>query len=367
MHSNVQNYYSHYANNSEVYRKLKSLAIDVRNSYQFDRDETDSIKEIIEILKSILIMESIEEYFSNNKSDLYFFMGEFSKEVIDFTLRQDFIYGENGHDSALDMLFHFIKLFFKFHKNKEYSNLFENIRNIFNPSANYFTSSQYKQEKNPKKLTTYEQFNEEFCEKFKKEKISQEVFNVGDKVDVLLKSKNTFREIEKKVWIRGTITEIEDGNYTIRYPHKEKYKEIKYPIGGKNVRGLGTMTPDWDWRLSLKKFEVVDCYEREKWFPGTVCEVIDYENNYGTYKEYKIGFRLYPEKFLENKDYDYDTFLAYTVFWDNNNNPNDNEGNSYYGDGENYDERIPFYSKKIQKFQTYSLIQKEALSTLSNQ
>ena len=49
--------------------------------------------------------------------------------------------------------------------------------------------------KNPKKLTTYEQFNEEFCEKFKKEKISQEVFNVGDKVDVLLKSKNTFREI----------------------------------------------------------------------------------------------------------------------------------------------------------------------------
>jgi len=198
MHSNVHNYYSHYANNSEVYRKLKSLAIDVKNSYQFDRDETDSIKEIIEILKSILIMESIEEYFSNNKSDLYFFMGEFSKEVIDFTLRQDFIYGENGHDSALDMLFHFIKLFFKFHKNKEYSNLFENIRNIFNPSANYFTSSQYKQEKNPKKLTTYEQFNEEFCEKFKKEKISQEVFNVGDKVDVLLKSKNTFREIEKK-------------------------------------------------------------------------------------------------------------------------------------------------------------------------
>ena len=69
-------------------------------------------------------------------------MGEFTKEVIDFTLRQDFIYGENGHDLALDMLFHFIKLFFKFHKNKEYSNLFENIRNIFNPSANYFTSSQ---------------------------------------------------------------------------------------------------------------------------------------------------------------------------------------------------------------------------------
>ena len=367
MHSNVQNYYSHYANNSEVYRKLKSLAIDVRNIYQYDRDETDSIKEIIEILKSVLIMESIEEYFSNNKSDLYYFMGEFSKEVIEYTTRQEIIYGENGHELALDMLFHFIKLFFKFHKNKEYSNLFENIRNIFNATMPYFTPSKYRKEKNPKKLLTYEQFNEEFCEKFKKEKISQEVFKIGDKVDVLIKNKNTYQELEKKLWVRGTITEIEDGNYTIRYPIKESYKEVKYPVGGKNIRGLGTMTQDWDWRLSLKKFDVVDCYDRQKWFPATVCEVVDYDNNYGTYKEYKIGFRLYPEKFLENKDYNYDTFLANTVFWDNNNNPNDKEGNSYYGDGENCDEKISFYSKRIQKFQNYSLIQKEALNNLSNQ
>ena len=367
MHANVQNYYSHFANNSEVYRKLKSLAIDIRNIYQFDRDETDSIKEIIEILKSILIMESIEEYFSNNKSDLYFFMGEFSKEVIEYTTRQNIIYGENGHELALDMLFHFIKLFFKFHKNKEYSNLFENIRNIFNSAMPYFAPSQYKKEKNLKKSLTYEQFNEEFCEKFKKEKITQDIFNEGDKVDVLIKNKNTYQDLEKKLWVRGTITEIEDGNYTIRYPVKESYKEVKYPVGGKNIRGLGTMTQDWDWRLSLKKFDVVDCYDRQKWFPATVCEVIDYENSYGTYKEYKIGFRLYPEKFLENKDYNYDTFLANTVFWDNNNNPNDKEGNSYYGDGENCDEKISFYSKRIQKFQNYSLIQKEALNNLSNQ
>ena len=195
MHANVQNYYSHFANNSEVYRKLKSLAIDIRNIYQFDRDETDSIKEIIEILKSILIMESIEEYFSNNKSDLYFFMGEFSKEVIEYTTRQNIIYGENGHELALDMLFHFIKLFFKFHKNKEYSNLFENIRNIFNSAMPYFAPSQYKKEKNLKKSLTYEQFNEEFCEKFKKEKISQDVFNEGDKVDVLIKNKNTYQDL----------------------------------------------------------------------------------------------------------------------------------------------------------------------------
>ena len=139
MDSQVQNYYSNYTNNSDAYRKLNSLAFDIRLMYQRDKDETESIKEIIEIIKSILIMESIEEYFSNSKTDFNYFMGEFSKEVIDYTLNQDFVYGENGDELALDMLLHFVKLFFKFHKNKDYSTLFEHIRNIFSPSKSYFS------------------------------------------------------------------------------------------------------------------------------------------------------------------------------------------------------------------------------------
>ena len=43
--------------------------------------------------------------------------------------------------------------------------------------------------------------------------------------------------------------------------------------------GRYKLKQDWDWRLSLKKFDVVDCYDRQRWFPATVCEVIDYENN----------------------------------------------------------------------------------------
>ena len=366
MNSQIQNYYSHYVNTTEVYRKLKSLAIDIKNIYQFDRDETSSIIEITEIIKSMLIMESIEEYFSNNKSDFYYFIGDFTKEVIEYILRQDIIYGDNGHDLALDMLFHFVKLFFKFHKNKEYSNLFENIRKIFTPSSSYYIPSPYKEEKNPKKVITYKKFNEEFCEKFKNEKNVPKIFKIGDKVDVLLQIKSTVHDVEKKLWVRGEITEIEDGKYTIRYPYQKYYREIKNPVGGKNVQKLGTMTTDWDWRLSLKKFDVVDCYDRSRWYPATVCDVIEYENNYGIYKEYKIGFRIYPDKFLENKEYNYNTLLPCYVFWDNNNNSNDNEGNNYFGDGENCDEIIAFYSKRIQKFQKYSLIQKEALSNTYN-
>ena len=141
MDPQTQNYYAHYTKYTEVYRKLISLANDVKSSYQYDRDETDSIKEIIEILKSILIMESIEEYFSNNKSDLNYFMGEFSREVLQYILHQYFVYGENGNELALELLFHFVELFFKFHKNKEYNVLFENIRTIFNPNSNFYTPS----------------------------------------------------------------------------------------------------------------------------------------------------------------------------------------------------------------------------------
>ena len=152
MDNQGRNYYS-FSSNSEVYKKLFSLKIDIRNSYQYDRDETGSIKEIIEIIKSMLIMASLEEYFSNNQTDLNYFMGEFTKEVIQYTLHQDVIYGDNGHDLALDLLLHFIKLFFKFHKNKEYSTLKKkarkNIIHIKNSMKNFVPN--LKKKKNTKK------------------------------------------------------------------------------------------------------------------------------------------------------------------------------------------------------------------------
>ena len=366
MNPQVQNYYSHYTQHSEVYRKLLSLAIDIRNSYQHDCDETDSIKEIIEIIKSILIMASLEEYFSNNQTDLNYFMGEFSKEVIEYTLRQDKVYGDNGHELALDLLFHFIKLFFKFHKIKEYSNLFENIRKIFDLSSSYFSPNRFHSDKNPKKARTYQQFNEEFCSQFKKEEKNEELFKVGDKVDFLC-TKDTHFQVEKKIWIRGEIKQIEDDNYIINYPYRDYCKEIKIPTKSKKVKPYKTMTSDWEWRLNLKRFDLVDCYDRGKWYPATVFKIEEFKNKLGDYKEYKIGYRLYPDKIMENKDYDYSDFVSNYIFWDNSNNSTDSEGNSYYGDSEHADDTLSFYSKRIQKFKKYSTIQKEVLSNQLNQ
>ena len=49
---NVQNYYYSNINNnkSETHRKLESLCLDVTKSWRLDCDETNSMKEISEIL-----------------------------------------------------------------------------------------------------------------------------------------------------------------------------------------------------------------------------------------------------------------------------------------------------------------------------
>ena len=373
MDPHTKYYYSIMINNkSENYQKLQSLCNDIKRSWINDCDETESMKEIIELIKGMLIMSSLEEYFSNNKNDLDYFMGEFTKEVIFNILTQPVIFGDNGDQIGLDLIFHFIKLFMHFHKNKEYAPLFEKIRKIF--SKDYSTSlfnpnsKSSKKENNPKKGYTYEQFNEEFCKDFKKEKINFEPFNIGDKVDVSIKYKSSRSTLDNNAWVRGIIIDIKDNEYIIEYPNDNLYdNKINYPFDSPNVLKEGTKTEDWDWRLSLKENDIIDCYDRSRWFPATICKVIENKNKNGLiYREYKVGFRIYQEYFLENKEYDYNTFLQCTIFWDYGYNLTDSNGNSFYGDNEVQDEKISFYSKRIQKFQKYTSIQREILSNKYN-
>ena len=84
-------------------------------------------------------------------------------------------------------------------------------------------------------------------------------------------------------------------------------------------------------------------------------------------KNIKFGLRLYAEKFIENRDYDYYTFLAYAAFWiiiiilmiikeiiimEIMNIMM---------------RKFLFIQKKFQIFHNYYLIHKETLSNLSNQ
>ena len=254
----VQQYlYGNYINKSDTYRKLESLCQDVMMSWRNDSDETNSMKEIIQIMDGMLIMTSLEDYFLKNKTDLDYFMGEFTKEVISNILIQPIVYGENGDDIALDLIFHYIKLFMHFHKNKEYSPLFEKIKKIFDKeNYSYFRPHErnYKKELNPKKENTYEQFNNEFCSDFKKNIKETQTFNVGDKVDVLINHFKGGHSLDQNAWVRGIITDKNENEYTIEYPNNSSYNnKIKYPIDSPNVINEGIKTEDWEWRLNLKK------------------------------------------------------------------------------------------------------------------
>ena len=366
MNSPTFNYLNNSNNISDTYIKLKSLCDDVIRSWHRDCDETNSMKEIIEIIDGMLIMTSLEEYFSNNKRDLEYFLGDFSKDVITYILMQPVIYGENGDEIALDLLFHYIKLYMHFHKNKEYSSLFENIRKIILREGSFFVTQgkYYKKEINPKKGNTFEEFNQEFCKFFEKEKNEIQKFKIGEKVDVLIKISSKFSQ---KVWIRGIIVSIEENEYVVECQVQSTQK-INIPFESGNILKEGTKTIDWDWRLSLKENDVVDCQDREKWYPATICKVVNESKSENglIYKEYKVGFRLYPENFVDNSTYDYNIFIQNTIFWENNNDNFDKEGKSYYGDDEPYDETLPFFEKRIQKFQTYTAIQRENLSNQMN-
>ena len=66
-----------------------------------------------------------------------------------------------------------------------------------------------------------------------------------------------------------------------------------------------------------------------------------------------------------NQFSDYNQYFQNFVFWDNNEDY-DKDGNQYLGDGPSDDENIAFYSKRIQKFQKFSAIQRECLNNQLN-
>ena len=364
--------YNLYEDKSENYMKLESLSCDVKNSWIHDCDETNSMKEIIEIINGIMIMDSIEDYFLNDKNDLNFFMGEFSKVVISNILSQPVIYGEDGDQIGLNLLFHYIKLFMKFHNKKEYSLLFENVRKIFvdNISKYFFNpkAPKFKKEISQEKKYGYEIFNDEYSKEFKKDIIPNEEFKVGDKVDVLIRYKKSKSSFDHYAWVRGIIIDIIDNEYVIEYPSDSKDSTINYPIGSSSVLKEGKKTEDWEWRLSLKENDIIDCnFNRKKWFPSTIYKVNEYKTKNGLiYKEYRVGFRLYLDHLVEYKEYDYNNLLQNAVIWDNPDNLVDEKGNSYFGHAENLDENIAFYSKKIQKYQKFTSIEREILSDQYN-
>ena len=357
------------SNSSNLLPFLQHISSEINTIWLTNSDKTDEMKKLISFLDYILSKDvSLEDIFNQNETILQYFMNNFMNEVISSILKQSVVYNENGDDIALDLLYHIYKLFLKYHQNKKYAPLFEKIREIINTEyhiPSFFDSqneprAQIMKNDNPKKRYNFFNFNHEFCSDYiDKSKESENMFKVGDKVDILINHDGKL-SIDKKAWIRGKIKSLDEENYCYIVESPELDSDIKIQFGSSEIVPEGKKTIDWEWRRNLKKDEIIDCFDRHKWFPSTICEVIEEKKEDGYSKvKYKVGFRLYTKCF-ENKD---DKIENYKCFWNDNNLDKDSNQEEYLGDKENYDENIDFYSKRIQKFKSYTEAQRENLGS----
>ena len=345
--------------------KLKKIAEKVKESWMKDVDRTKYMIELTKIIKEMITKDSIEEYFSNNEEITNYFMDDFMKEVLQYMLIQPIIIGENGDNIGIDLLFHIYKLFLKFHKNTKYAPLFEKIRCIFLDSSmhkTFFECSDHRNN-NPMKQYDFSKFNSIYNSEFeiKRESVN---FKVGDEVDIPIELEAAKNPLEKNVWVRGRIREIEDEEYLVEYPGEYR-NEKKLPVNDYSIFPAGTKTPDWEWRQNLKKYDVIDCFDRSKWYPATILRVIEDEVNGLKRVRYKIGFRLYPQYFKNPED-ENDTYDKHLDIWKqgifSESPDSDSESEKFFGDKENCDETIICYSKRIQKFNTYSKCQQKNIN-----
>ena len=349
--------------------KLKNFYLEIRFSYLHDADKTDEMLDLIKFLKEILESnESLEHNFKDNEPAFQYFITEFLKEIITNILSQYIVYGEDGDEIAVDLLYHIYKLFLKFHKNVKYAPMFEAIRSMLKDEnasmPNFFKfcfehnfSNQNQKIQNPKRNYNCSNFNHIFYKEYIDEsKLSKKRFVIGDKVDILISYKNSRNPMDRNCWVRGVIDSINSDNFIYLVKCPELNNEIfSVQIDGE-IEEEGKKTIDWDWRLNLKKYDVIDGYDRSRWYPSSIVAVN--EKN----KTYKVGFRLYPEYFKNLED-ENDKYENYMKFWEGHQLQLDKKKEKYFGDKEDYDEELSFFSKRIQKFKSYTNTQSMYINT----
>jgi len=346
----------YFDNNNELWNQenLEKYAKEIKLGYREDKDKTYELKKIKKMLEEINTKSSLEEYFKNNKEVINFFINDFINDITFSILGQSYVEGNDGDDIALDILYQIYRLFEKFH-DKNYSMLLEKIRQLTNEQNNFYHPSSTTDYKNEKKMYNLRQF-------FKNLGIApplNPLFKAGEKVDILVKHFSSQSEIDNNVWLRGEIKKIEKGRYYLDYNGENNEAIIQ--IGNSNIQRFGTKTIDWDWRTNLKKYDLIDVYARDKWWPATILEVVEDINRNGIKKvKYKIGLRLYTKHFNNPKNPN-DSFSNYTSFWENNDVKLDENKEEFIGDGKDSDIELYHFSSRIQEFYSYSEIQKMSI------
>ena len=347
--------------NFSKHENLEKYAQEIKLGCSKDIDKTNEMKKLKKMLEEINSKFSLEDYFENSKEELNFFMENFLSEIISNILAKSYIAGNDGDDIALDILYQVYLLFEKFH-NKNYSKLFEIIRQIFKEQNNFYhpdpDPDSKSKNRNQKKLYGLDEFKKNFGLDLEDlmPNHPEILFKVDAIVDILVKHYCSQSQIDNNAWLRGKIKAIGKGRYYIEYNGENT--EISFPIGSPNIQPLGTKTNDWDWRTNLKKYDLIDVYDRDKWWPATIYEVVEEINRYGIKRvKYKIGLRLYTHHFNNPKNPN-DSFSNYSSFWEDNIVKLDENNEEFIGDNKDFDIELYHFSNRIQEFYSYSEIQK---------
>jgi hypothetical protein len=115
-----------------------------------------------------------------------------------------------------------------------------------------------------KKALSYDKFND----LLPKNSLNVVTLKVGDYVDVLMdNSSNQHYFNQKTIWVRGLI-ESEEKDYYLVFTMEKS--EIKIYKGSNEITTAGKMTLDYDWRTNLKEMDVIDGFDRGRWYPATI-------------------------------------------------------------------------------------------------
>ena len=157
-------------------------------------------------------------------------------------------------------------------------------------------------------------------------------------IDVAIES----RRNDQKFWTRGKILRVNEDNIIVFIA--EENKPVLIRKGSFEYAKANSMAIDYEWRCSLKEGDLIDCYDRGKWYPSTILERKYQIINDLPKIEFRIGFRIYTHLFEDWKDY--------KNIWSDKKLSYDSFKKEYLGDSENLDENITFSSTRIQIFNT---------------
>ena len=113
--------------NITILKKLEYIEHEIRMSYLKDLNKTTELLQLKSILEEILNSNNLEEYFNNLIPDCEYFCKKFTNEVLTNILRQNVIYGENGHETVFSILKLYLQIFLKFYNKPQGNTYYVNL------------------------------------------------------------------------------------------------------------------------------------------------------------------------------------------------------------------------------------------------